>query len=109
MRETLEKLRVPYATGRVELKVKRSDCYGGARKAFAKLAPKAWRMSWFLKFDGESGLDAGGLSRDFWRLCLAKAFDEPMACSDRLMREIPRMMLLECEASRTKTSARGSY
>ena len=47
MRETLEKLRVPYATGRVELKVKRSDCYGGARKAFAKLAPKAWRMSWF--------------------------------------------------------------
>ncbi len=76
MRETLEKLRVPYATGRVELKVKRSDCYGGARKAFAKLAPKAWRMSWFLKFDGESGLDAGGLSRDFWRLCLAKAFDE---------------------------------
>ena len=76
MRETLDKLRVPYATGRVELKVKRSDCYGGARKAFAKLAPKAWRMSWFLKFDGESGLDAGGLSRDFWRLCLAKAFDE---------------------------------
>ena len=76
VRDALNDLRVPYATGRVELKVKRSDCYGGAYKAFKKLAPKAWRMSWFLKFDGESGLDAGGLSRDFWRLCLSRAFDE---------------------------------
>ena len=53
---------------------------------------KAWRMSWFLKFDGESGLDAGGLSRDFWRLCLAKAFDENNGLFRRLMRKIPHMM-----------------
>ena len=31
VREYLNNLRVPYATGRVELKVRRSDCYGGAR------------------------------------------------------------------------------
>ena len=78
VRDYLGTLRVPYATGRVELKVKRGDCYGGSLKAFKKLAPKAWRMAWFLKFDGEGGLDAGGLSRDFWRLCLNRAFDEDL-------------------------------
>ena len=78
VRDYLNAARVPYATGRVELKVKRGDCYGGCLKAFKKLAPKAWRMSWFLKFDGEGGLDAGGLSRDFWRLCLSRAFDEDL-------------------------------
>ena len=31
-------------------------------------------MAWFLKFGAELGLDAGGLSRDFWMLTLRAAF-----------------------------------
>jgi len=75
----LGKLRVPHAAGRVELKVRREDCYAGAFKAYKKLSSRAWRMAWFVKFHQESGLDAGGLSREFWRLTLRGAFAEEKA------------------------------
>ncbi|KAJ8604498.1 hypothetical protein CTAYLR_000889 [Chrysophaeum taylorii] len=72
----LLKLRIPHAFGRVELKIRRSDCYAGAFKAYKKLSARAWRMGWFVKFHGEEGLDAGGLSREFWRLVMGRAFSD---------------------------------
>lgn len=76
VRTALSKSRVPHSAGRVELKARRSDCYGGALKAYKQLSARAWRMGWFVKFHQEVGLDAGGLSREFWRLALATAFSE---------------------------------
>lgn len=76
VKAALGRLRVPHSEGRVELRVRRSDCYAGALKAYKKLSRKAWRMGWFVRFHGEAGLDAGGLSREFWRLTLARAFSE---------------------------------
>ncbi|KAH8096186.1 ubiquitin protein ligase [Aureococcus anophagefferens] len=94
VRDYLNAARVPYATGRVELKVKRGDCYGGCLKAFKKLAPKAWRMSWFLKSDaGNTTYDvagcgpASGAARDalllqyrFVGRCLAKCLFDGHTC-----------------------------
>jgi len=72
----LAKLRIPHAQGRVELKVRRATCFKGALKAYRQLQLKGWRMSWFVKMHNEQGLDAGGVSREFWRLTMDQAFND---------------------------------
>lgn len=74
--KALDRMRIPHAVGRVELKVRRETCYRSALKGYRDLGLRAWRMGWFINFHRESGLDAGGLSREFWRLTLAHAFSE---------------------------------
>jgi len=72
----LAKLRVGHDAGRVELKIRRKQAFKGGFKAYKQLQLKGWRMSWFVKFHQEIGLDAGGLSREFWRLTMCQAFSD---------------------------------
>ncbi|KAK7235861.1 ubiquitin protein ligase [Aureococcus anophagefferens] len=67
-RGAMDALRVSWEVGRVEFTVRRSHCLQDAYALLRKLPRERWRQPFFVKFAGEEGLDAGGLSRDFFRI-----------------------------------------
>ena len=67
-RGAMDALRVSWEVGRVEFTVRRSHCLQDAYALLRKLPKERWRQPFFVKFAGEEGLDAGGLSRDFFRI-----------------------------------------
>jgi len=61
-------LRVPWTTGKVEFTVSRKHALYDAFNVLGGLSEEQWRQPFFVKFRGEAGLDAGGLSREFFQL-----------------------------------------
>ena len=60
--------RVSWEVGRVELRIRRHHCLVDAAKALENLPSHKWREPWYVTFANESALDAGGPSREFFRL-----------------------------------------
>ena len=59
---------VPWTTGKVEFTVSRKHALYDAFNVLGNLSEDQWRQPFFVKFRGEAGLDAGGLSREFFQL-----------------------------------------
>lgn len=78
-RKAADAHRVPWQVGRVEFEVRRKHVLEDAMKAIGHLRPHEWRRPFFVTFQGEHGLDAGGLSREFFTLvsCEALGADSP--------------------------------
>jgi len=74
-RQHADKLRVHWTVGRVEFSVRRSHLFEDAYAAIGNLPADHWRRPFFITFAGEAGLDAGGLSREFFWQCSLEAFD----------------------------------
>ncbi|KAH8071925.1 ubiquitin protein ligase [Aureococcus anophagefferens] len=74
-RKGMDALRVSWEVGRVEFVVDRSRLLADAFALLGKLPNHRWREPFFVKFRGEDGLDAGGLSREFFQLASAALFD----------------------------------
>merc|ERR1719352_2165474 len=73
LRTSLDQLRVLWEVGRVQFTVRRDNCFGDAISVLGNLPPDKWRQPFFVTFRGEPGLDAGGVSREFFY----KAISEP--------------------------------
>ncbi|KAH8069957.1 ubiquitin protein ligase [Aureococcus anophagefferens] len=71
----LKVLRIPYDAGRVEISVRRDSLVEDSFLAFGRLPPSRMRQALFVKFQGEEGLDAGGVSREFWLLLWRRFLD----------------------------------
>ena len=67
-RTACNSLRVPWTTGKVEFTVSRKHALYDAFNSLGSLSEEQWRQPFFVKFRGEAGLDAGGLSREFFQL-----------------------------------------
>lgn len=67
-------LRMHHEQGKVEFSVRRSYVFEDALAALGDMPAEHWRRPFFVSFTGEDGLDAGGLSREFFRLCSLEAF-----------------------------------
>merc|ERR1719407_350603 len=67
-RNACNALRVPWTTGKVEFTVSRKHALYDAFNVLGGLSEDQWRQPFFVKFRGEAGLDAGGLSREFFQL-----------------------------------------
>jgi hypothetical protein len=67
-RTACNSLRVPWTTGKVEFTVSRKHALYDAFNVLGSLSDEQWRQPFFVKFRGEAGLDAGGLSREFFQL-----------------------------------------
>ena len=63
--EALGRQRVSWEVGRVELEVRRSEALSDAFAKLGALPAERWAQPWFIRFKGEAGLDAGGLSREY--------------------------------------------
>ena len=74
-RAAMDGLRVSWEVGRVEFVVDRGTLLADAFGLLGTLPDARWRQPFFVKFRGEDGLDAGGLSREFFMLASAKLFD----------------------------------
>ncbi|KAJ8599795.1 hypothetical protein CTAYLR_004017, partial [Chrysophaeum taylorii] len=74
-RLSVDGLRVEWTVGRVEFCVDRSKLIGDAYNALGSLPAECWRRPFFVTFAGEVGLDAGGCSREFFRLVTDELFD----------------------------------
>lgn len=68
-------LRVKWNVGRVQFTVSRSNLAGNAFETIGNLAVDRWRQPFFITFKDEAGLDAGGVSREFFRLLMDELFD----------------------------------
>merc|ERR1719407_116939 len=67
-RTACNSLRVPWTTGKVEFTVSRKHALYDAFNCLGALSEEQWCQPFFVKFRGEAGLDAGGLSREFFQL-----------------------------------------
>jgi len=66
--KAMDSTRVSWEVGRVELRIRRHHCLVDAAKALENLPSHKWREPWYVTFANESALDAGGPSREFFRL-----------------------------------------
>lgn len=64
----MDATRVSWEVSRVELRVRRRHCLEDAAKALQQLPAEKFREPWYVTFANESALDAGGPSREFFRL-----------------------------------------
>eukprot|EP00743_Colponemidia_sp_Colp-15_P006536 GILK01007043.1.p1 GENE.GILK01007043.1~~GILK01007043.1.p1 ORF type:complete len:780 (-),score=125.89 GILK01007043.1:96-2435(-) len=71
----LEQLRIPWEDGSVRIEIERSNLLTSAFNAFAKLKRRDFHKEFKFVFLGEPGLDAGGLSREFFTLIVEQLFD----------------------------------
>lgn len=74
-RARTDTLRVSWQLGRVRLNASRVSVVEDAWNALRDLPAEAWRQPFFVTFDDEAGLDAGGLSREFFELLSEGLFD----------------------------------
>lgn len=74
-RARTDALRVSWQIGRVRLNASRVSVVEDAWTALRDLPAQAWRQPFFVTFDDEAGLDAGGLSREFFELLSEGLFD----------------------------------
>jgi len=69
----LAPLRTKWEHGRMEIKVARSTFLQSALDALPR-NDADWRKTWRFKFEGEPGVDAGGVAREFWSMISAELF-----------------------------------
>ena len=79
-RTAMDSLRVHWTVGRVEFTVRRDAVLNDAFDAICDLPAEHWRRPFFISFEGECALDAGGLSREFFELVSVEAFHENFGC-----------------------------
>lgn len=79
-RQHADRLRVHWTVGRVEFSVRRDHIFEDAFAQIGDMPADHWRRPFFITFSGEDGLDAGGLSREFFWLCSLEAFGGGMGC-----------------------------
>ena len=115
--KAMDATRVSWEVGRVELRIRRHHCLVDAAKALENLPSHKWREPWYVTFANESALDAGGPSREFFRLVskdlassglFSIAHDESYALkADAVLNDkFPRaheMLLLCCWPARSRT------
>jgi len=75
LRTALDSLRVSWEVGRVQFTVRRDNCFGDAISVLGNLPPDKWRQPFFVTFRGEPGLDAGGVSREFFFNAISELLD----------------------------------
>lgn len=75
-RRRADKLREHWTVGRVEFSVRRAHLVEDALAALGELPAEHWRRPFFIGFRGEAGLDAGGLSREFFWHCSREIFEK---------------------------------
>mmetsp|Transcript_13224 Transcript_13224/g.35104 ORF Transcript_13224/g.35104 Transcript_13224/m.35104 type:complete len:1754 (+) Transcript_13224:179-5440(+) len=75
LRTALDSLRVSWEVGRVQFTVRRDNCFGDAISVLGNLPPDKWRQPFFVTFRGEPGLDAGGVSREFFYKAISELLD----------------------------------
>ena len=75
LRTALDSLRVSWEVGRVQFTVRRDNCFGDAISVLGSLPPDKWRQPFFVTFRGEPGLDAGGVSREFFFNAISDLLD----------------------------------
>jgi len=75
LRTALDSLRVSWEVGRVQFTVRRDNCFGDAISVLGSLPPDKWRQPFFVTFRGEPGLDAGGVSREFFFNAISELLD----------------------------------
>jgi len=74
-RQQADSLRVDWTIGRLRVQVTRLTALNDAFEVLADLPSSAWRQPLFITFKGEEGMDAGGLSREFFNLVSEQLFD----------------------------------
>lgn len=65
-KEQCDKNRTPWEDGRVEIKINRSELLQDSFYKFRKLKSDDFKKSFKFEFIGEQGIDAGGLSREWF-------------------------------------------
>merc|ERR1719359_2150007 len=75
LRTALDSLRVSWEVGRVQFTVRRDNCFGDAISVLGNLPPDKWRQPFFVTFRGEPGLDADGVSREFFFTAISELLD----------------------------------
>ena len=75
LRMSLDQLRVSWEVGRVQFNVRRGNCFGDAISVLGELPVERWRQPFFVVFRGEPGLDAGGVSREFFFKAISELLD----------------------------------
>jgi len=75
LRTSLDQLRVSWEVGRVQFNVRRGNCFGDAISVLGELPVERWRQPFFVVFRGEPGLDAGGVSREFFFKAISELLD----------------------------------
>jgi hypothetical protein len=70
-----KKLHIPWSEGHVELNVRRQLLLSDSVKGIMSLTKKDFRKSWRIEFIGEPGVDAGGLTREWFQLVTEQLFD----------------------------------
>jgi len=79
-RAAMDALRVHWTVGREEFTIRREHAFNDAFDAICDLPAEHWRRPFFVSFEDECALDAGGLSREFFSLVSVDAFDESFGC-----------------------------
>ena len=74
-RQKCDLLRYPWEEGSLRIFVRRSNLLEDSVDAIAPLSRKEMRMVWRVEFIGEKGIDAGGLSREWFDLATKNIFD----------------------------------
>ena len=67
LRSALDGLREPWERGRVEFAIRRDREFADGFSALKTHDAPRWRQPFFVSYSDEAGLDAGGLSREFFR------------------------------------------
>ena len=73
-RGQIEKLRIPWEKGKVELQVSRDSLLRSTFEEFERLKPDDFRKTFRVKFRGEDALDAGGVWREMLELVSKQLF-----------------------------------
>jgi len=69
----LAPLRIKWQDGRMDIRVARKTFLQSALDALPR-KDEDWRKTWRFKFEGEPGVDAGGVAREFWSMISAELF-----------------------------------
>jgi hypothetical protein len=73
--KSCKRLRVPWSEGHVRLTVRRQLLLSDSVNCVMSLSKKDFRKTWRIGFVGEEGVDAGGVSREWYKLVTEQIFD----------------------------------
>ena len=105
----LAPLRTKWEHGRMDIKVARSTFLQSALDALPR-NDADWRKTWRFKFEGEPGVDAGGVAREFWSMISAELFSPhaglfKYSATDQLTYQINPLVFLLLSSSISDTIA----
>jgi len=70
LRKSLDRLRIDWTKGRVNISVRRNAIAADAYDQLCELPAERWSQPFFISFVNEAALDAGGVSREFFCLLI---------------------------------------